>query len=154
MGVFSIFSKKQNFFSQEENQRLVAAIRSCENRTSGEIRVFIESKNPLVSALERARDVFFALKMENTHHRNAVLLYIAHKHHEVALFADEGIYRAVGREYWENEIKEMLVYFKDNHLADGIEHCIRHIGDTLSEKFPYLPDEDKNELPDEIVFGK
>lgn len=154
MGVFSFLSNKQNFFSEEENQRIVAAIRSCENRTSGEIRVYIESKNPLVDTLERAGEVFYGLKMEQTHFRNAVLLYIAHKHHEVALFADEGIYKAVGKDYWENEIQEMLVYFKDNHLADGIEHCIRHIGDTLQEKFPYIPSEDKNELPDEIVFGK
>ncbi len=154
MGVFSFLSKKQNFFSEEENQRIVAAIRACETRTSGEIRVYIESKNPLVDPLERAAEVFLGLKMQNTLHRNAVLLYIAHKHHEVALIGDEGIYAAVGKKYWEDEIAEMLRYFKDNHLADGIEHCVRHIGDTLHEKFPYIPTEDKNELPDDIVFGK
>ncbi len=154
MGVFSFLSKKQNFFSEEENQRIVAAIRACETRTSGEIRVYIESKNPLVDPLERAAEVFLGLKMQNTLHRNAVLLYIAHKHHEVALIGDVGIHEAVGKKYWEDEIAEMLHYFKDNHLADGIEHCVRHIGDTLHEKFPYIPTEDKNELPDDIVFGK
>ena len=148
-----IFSKKKPFFSSEDNEKIVSAIRACEKRTSGEIRVFIESRNPLVDPLERAADVFLGLKMENTHFRNAVLLYVTHKDHEVALFGDEGIHKAVGKEYWEEEVKHMLSYFKDNHLADGIMHCVLHVGDTLSEKFPYVAVDDKNELPDKIVFG-
>ena len=40
------------------------------------------------------------------------------------------------------------------YVKNGIEQCILQIGQTLKEKFPYNPTEDKNELPDEIVFGK
>jgi uncharacterized membrane protein len=92
--------------------------------------------------------------MEETHHRNGVLLYIATKHKELALYGDKGIHEQVGTAYWENEVREMLKYFKENHLADGIIHCVTHIGETLNEKFPYISTEDKNELPDEIIFGK
>jgi uncharacterized membrane protein len=35
-----------------------------------------------------------------------------------------------------------------------VEECIRQVGATLTEKFPYVQTEDKNELPDDIVFGK
>ena len=150
--MFSLF-KKQPFFQAEENERIVSAIRSTENRTSGEIRIYIESKNPYVEPLERAAEVFFMLKMDKTHHRNGVLLYIAHKHKEVALFGDEGIHEQVGTAFWQQEVKHMLGYFKDNDLAGGIVHCVKHVGETLCDKFPYIPTEDKNELPDEIVFG-
>ncbi len=148
------FSRKKEFFTAEENERVIAAIRSCENRTSGEIRVYVESRNELVNPLERAAEVFVGLQMHHTHHRNAVLLYIAVKDHEVALFGDQGIHEMVGTQFWNEEVKHMLAYFKENKLAEGIEHCVRHVGEVLSEKFPYIPTEDKNELPDEIVFGK
>ena len=148
------FSRKKEFFTPEENERVIAAIRSCENRTSGEIRVYVESRNELVNPLERAAEVFAGLQMQHTHHRNAVLLYIAVKDHEVALFGDQGIHEMVGTQFWNEEVKQMLEYFKDNRLAEGIEHCVRHVGEVLSEKFPYIPTEDRNELPDEIVFGK
>ncbi|MEO6583278.1 MAG: TPM domain-containing protein [Ferruginibacter sp.] len=152
--MFPFSRKKKDFFTCEENDRVVAAIRSCENRTSGEMRVYVESKNLLVDPLERAAEVFNGLQMQQTHHRNAVLLYIAYKDKEVALYGDEGIHEQVGTSFWNTEVKHMLQYFKDNKLADGIEHCVRHVGEMLSEKFPFIPTEDKNELPDEIVFGK
>ena len=151
--MFSLF-KKQDLFTVAENERIVAAIRNSEKRTSGEIRVFIEPKNPLVDPLERAALIFYKLKMEETDHRNAVLLYIATKHKELALFGDKGIHEKVGTEYWQQQVKEMLKHFKDNHLVDGMVNCITHIGETLCEKFPYIATEDKNELPDEIIFGK
>ena len=151
--MFSFFKKKE-FFTAEENQQIVSAIRSCENRTSGEIRVYVESRNPFMEPLDRATEIFAKLQMHLTNHRNAVLLYVAVKDREVALFGDTGIHERVGAEYWNKQVAIMLQYFKDNKLADGIVHCVLHVGETLCEKFPYDPSEDKNELPDEIVFGK
>lgn len=148
------FSRKKEFFTHEEKDRIVAAIRSCEKRTSGEIRVFVESKNPFVEPLDRAAEIFTKLKMDLTDDRNAVLLYIAVKHKEVALYGDKGIHDKVGSEFWNGEVHHMLKYFRNDKLAGGIEHCVRHVGDVLSEKFPFDPKEDKNELPDEIVFGR
>lgn len=150
----SIFSKKKQFFTAEENDLIVAAIRSCENQTSGEIRVYVESTNIYVDPLDRAIEVFANLKMQLTASRNAVLLYIAVKHKQVALFGDQGIHEQVGSEFWNKEVQQMLEYFRNNKLADGIVQCVSHVGQVLSEKFPYDPKEDKNELPDEIVFGK
>ncbi len=151
--MFSFF-KKKDLFTAAENERIVAAIRNAEKRTSGEVRVYIEPKNPLVDPLERAALIFSKLEMDETDHRNAVLLYIATKDKELALYGDKGIHEQVGTAYWQNEVKEMLQNFKENHLVDGIVNCITHVGETLHEKFPYISTEDKNELPDEIIFGK
>ena len=154
MGLFSIFGKKKEYFSDEEKLQIVEAIRSSEKTTSGEIRVFVEGKNPFVDPVDRAAEVFFKLKMQNTEHRNAVLFYIAMGSKELALFVDEGIHNAVGTEYWNNAVKLMLNQFTKDNIITGIVQCIRQIGTTLTEKFPYIPTEDKNELPDDIVFGK
>ncbi len=154
MGIFSFLRKKKAFFSAEDQAGIVEAIRLSEKTTSGEIRVYVESKNPFVDAIDRASEIFFKLQMEKTDHRNAVLFYIAMDSHELALFADEGIYRSVGKQYWDDAVKNMLAQFTKDNISKGIEQCIRQIGATLTEKFPYISTEDRNELPDEIVFGK
>lgn len=153
MDLFPFF-KKKSLFSEDETKRIVAAIRSCEQRTSGEIRVYIEAKNPYVSPMDRAVELFTHLKMDQTEHRNGVLLYIAVKHHELALFADAGIYEKAGKEFWNDEVKKMISNFGKNHLPEGIIQCVLDVGEALHASFPYEHLEDKNELPDDIVFGK
>lgn len=153
MGIFPFFKKKE-FFSATEKERIVAAIRAMEQQTSGEIRVYVESKNPFVAPVDRAAEIFFRLKMEKTDHRNGVLLYIATKHKELALFGDEGIYKATGAAYWDKAVHDMIANFNGDDICEGMVQCIYQVGETLKEKFPYNRTEDKNELPDEIVFGK
>ncbi len=151
--MFGLFKKKP-LFSDAENTRIVEAIKSSEQLTSGEIRIYIESKNPLVSTIDRASEIFFNLKMQETQQRNAVLLYLAYKDKEVAIFGDEGIHQQVGSAFWNDQVKQMVTLFKENNLTEGIVKCITEVGNVLIEKFPYKGNMDKNELPDEIVFGK
>jgi len=148
------FFNKKSLLSANDNKRIVEAIKSTEQLTSGEIRVYIESRNPLVSTIERASEIFFKMHMQETAKRNAVLLYLAVKDKEVALFGDEGIHQQVGHEFWNQQVSQMLSLFKENNVADGIVKCIAEVGNALIEKFPYNSAEDKNELPDDIIFGK
>lgn len=154
MGIFSIFRKQKKFFSVQDEARIVEAIRQAEMRTSGEIRVFVESRNPFMDPTDRAAEIFFKLKMQHTEHRNGVLLYLAMDHRELALFADEGIYKQAGAVYWNDAVQSMIARFSGNNITDGIEQCILRIGETLREKFPFDAGTDKNELPDNIIFGK
>jgi uncharacterized membrane protein len=154
VGIYSFLFKPKEFFSAKDKEQIVQAIRNAERETSGEIRLYVESHNPMVNVIDRAAEIFFSLKMENTDDRNAVLLYIAMKDRELALFGDEGIHKIVGADYWNSEVKNMIAQFSKEHISDGIVQCVEHIGRTLKEKFPFDADTDKNELPDEIVFGK
>jgi hypothetical protein len=147
------FFKKRQILSSSQQEQVLAAIQEAEKKTSGEIRLFIEEKNPLMDTLERAREIFFRLQMDKTRHRNAVLLYIAHKHRELALFGDEGIHQQLGSDYWKKEVEIMLTHFKQHQLFEGVIYCIHDVGKALQEKFPYVPGEDKNELPDDVIFG-
>ena len=153
MSIFSFFKKKRVFFSPEDQAQIVEAIRRAEKETSGEIRIYVESRNAMVDALDRAKEIFFKLKMQQTEERNAVLLYIAMDDHELALFADEGIYQRAGRKYWNDAVKDMLASISKENISNGIEQCIGQIGSTLKKEFPFQNNTDKNELPDDIVFG-
>lgn len=152
--MFSLFKKNKKLFPEEDTRLIVKAIRQAEKSTSGEVRVFVENRCSWVDALNRAAELFFGLKMDKTEQRNGVLVYIALKDHQLAVFGDEGIHRKVGSEYWNNLVKEMLASFNKHDYAKGIAECVIQIGDALQKHFPYERDTDKNELPDEIVFGR
>jgi uncharacterized membrane protein len=148
------WQKKKEFFSEEEKQQLVQAIQLAEQKTSGEVRVFIESKCRFVDALDRAREIFFKLEMDQTEQRNATLVYVAIDDHQAAVFGDEGIHQKVGEQYWQDVVKKMLLQFRQQNLAEGICQAVTDLGQALQFYFPYNRDTDKNELPDEIVFGR
>jgi uncharacterized membrane protein len=157
VSLFSSFLGKKNasrYFSVQETEDIVAAIREAERQTSGEVRLFIESRCRYVSPVHRAAELFFGLKMDLTNERNGVLVYIAMNDHQYALFADEGIYKEMGAAYWDEEAAKMLTAFKKESYADGIVTIIGDIGNALSAHFPYDNKGNKNELPDEIIFGK
>lgn len=152
--MFSIFKSRKQLFSDEETRLIVKAIRHAEQRTSGEVRVFVESRCSWVDAIDRAVELFFKLQMDKTENRNATLVYVAVKDRQLAVFGDEGIHQKVGTAYWNNIIAEMLQSFNRLDYAKGIADCVIQIGDALTTHFPYERDTDKNELPDEIVFGR
>ncbi len=133
---------------------MIRTIRDAEQRTSGEIRVFVESKCRFMDAIDRAKEIFFKLGMDKTAERNGTLVYVAIKDKQVAVFGDEGIHKRVGQQYWDEEVKKMIKHFQHQHVADGICECVKDIGEALFKNFPFNRETDKNELPDEIVFGR
>jgi len=151
--MFSLFKRKPRFFSSEEQERIVNAIREAEKRTSGEVRVYVESRCGYMDALDRAVELFSEMGMQATAERNGVLVYVAIKDHQLAVFGDEGIHQKVGSEYWNKEVQVMIGAFNRENIAAGIAEVVSDIGKALQEFFPYTKD-DKNELPDDIQFGR
>ena len=151
--MLSLFRKKE-FFSKEESELIVDAIRSAEKQTSGEVRLFVERRCKFVDPLDRAAEIFFALKMEQTEQRNGVLVYVATKDRQLAIFGDKGIHEKVGDRFWQAEVRKMISHFNADNYAQGISKVIADIGEALHSHFPYAGEKDKNELPDDIVFGR
>jgi uncharacterized membrane protein len=148
------WQKPKEFFNEHEKAAVLAAIRAAEMQTSGEVRVFVESKCKYVDAIDRAQELFAQLQMQQTAERNGVIVYVAVKDKQVAVFGDEGIHQKVGEKYWNDEVSKMLLYFKKGNVAEGLQECINDIGEALKFYFPYNSQTDKNELPDDIVFGR
>ncbi len=148
------FFSKKDFFSSAEKNQIVAAIREAEHQTNGEVRVFVESRCRYVDPLHRGAEVFWLLKMEHTEARNAVLIYVAVKDRQLAIFGDKGIHEKVGDTFWNQEVNNIISQFQQNSFSDAIVKMIRGVGAALKYHFPYNRDTDTNELPDDIVFGR
>lgn len=142
----------KNFFSDDEKQRVVNAIKEAEKNTSGEIRVHLEN-HCREDVLDHAAYIFDQLEMQKTAQRNGVLFYIAVKDHQLAILGDAGINKVVPAGFWDKVRDTMIDHFKQNKYADGLVAGLLLAGEQLSTHFPYSKN-DKNELKDDISFGK
>ena len=138
-------------FTKSEEKNIIQAIEKAELHTSGEIRLHVED-NCTSNPYERALEVFYLLKMENTKERNGVLLYIAIKDKKLAIIGDQGIHEKVSNDFWDNIISKLQENFKNEIFAKGIIEAILEIGNQLSTYFP-LNNDDKDELTNEISFS-
>ncbi len=144
-------SKVEDFLTQEQEQQIVAAIRRAEKSTSGEIRVHIEKHTDL-DILDRTKEVFHWLKMDNTIQRNGVLIYVAVEDHKFAIYGDQGIHEVVSQNFWESTKNSILKQFKDGNFTQGLIDGVLLAGEQLQSYFPW-DHGDINELPDEISKG-
>jgi uncharacterized membrane protein len=144
-------SKVEDFLTKAEEQEIVEAIGKAEKNTSGEIRVHIEKENT-IAPLDRAMEVFRNLNMENTEERNGVIIYVAVKSHQFAIYGDKGINEKVGHDFWDCTKDVMANHFKNGKFKQGLIDGILRAGEQLKTHFPYQSD-DTNELSNEISKG-
>ena len=144
-------SKVEDFLTKAEEQEVIAAIGVAEKNTSGEIRVHIE-KETSMAAIERAMEVFRNLNMENTLERNGVIIYVAVKSKQFAIYGDKGINEKVADDFWDSTKDVMQNHFKNGNFKQGLIDGILKAGEQLKTHFPYQ-DNDKDELSNEISKG-
>jgi uncharacterized membrane protein len=136
------------FFTQQEEQEIIAAIKEAENNTSGEIRVHLE-RHTDKDHYERAKEVFCALEMDQTALRNGVLIYLALEDHVFYILGDKGINELVEEDFWDCTRDAMLTQFKLGNFKQGLIDGVLRAGERLKVFFPDIGKMD-NELSDTI----
>ncbi len=131
-----------------DHDRIVAAIGAAEQRTSGEIRVFV-SRERAEDPIAAARAQFEKLGMTATAARNGVLIFVAPESHTFAVIGDSGVHQKCGDAFWRELAEAMTDHFKRLEFTAGLVLAIERAGGLLAEHFPRRPD-DRNELPDKI----
>lgn len=142
----------KKFFTKEQQLAIQKAIATAEHATSGEVRVHIDDECK-EDVLDAAANVFHKLKMNKTKLRNGVLFYLAVSNRQFAILGDKGINEKVPENFWDIIKDTMLVHFKQQQFTEGLCKGIEMAGEKLKSHFPLAVD-DKNELSDEISFGK
>ncbi|HEY1047677.1 MAG TPA: TPM domain-containing protein [Bacteroidia bacterium] len=137
--------------NEAERQMVQAAIKEAELKTSGEIRVHVESTCNS-NVIERAVSVFKEINMHLTAERNGVLIYLSIKDQKLAIIGDKGINDVVPDGFWDEIKDSMVANFKNKQFQKGLVEGIHKIGEKLMEYFPFKGD-DKNELSNDISFG-
>ena len=138
-----------NFLNKNDRAKIIQAIGSAENQTSGEIRVHLTHRSGR-DILADAKKVFRRLRMENTRDRNAVLIFVAPLKKSFALYGDEGIHGRVRQEFWDRTRDVMQKHFERGELAEGIVKGVLTAGSELKKFFP-IKTNDTNELSNQVT---
>lgn len=141
-----------DFFSEEEEKQLIAAIEQAELQTSGEIRVHLTRK-PKKDVRQDALRIFHKLGMHKTDQRNGVLILLAPEARQFAILGDEGINKVVPPDFWRTERDLLQEHFRRQAYGEGVAKVIEQVGEKLKAFFP-RKDDDVNELSDEISYDE
>lgn len=141
--------RAQEFLNQLQHDDIVAAIRTAEGKTSGEIRVLISHKK-LADPMPTAKTEFVRLGMTRTKEKNGVLIFVAPRSRNFALIGDQAVHSRCGDAFWREVRDEMTAHFRKSEFTHAILHGIRKAGDLLAQHFPRRPD-DRNQLSDEVA---
>ncbi len=140
--------RSKEFLDRLDHQRISNAIAQAEEKTSGEIRVFVQ-RGPVEDPVAAARAQFEKLGMTATRERNGVLIFVAPRAQKFAVIGDEGIHRHCRAEYWQELVDGMREHFRTEKFTEALVEAIRQTGILLAKHFPRAPD-DRNELPNTV----
>jgi uncharacterized membrane protein len=140
--------KHRTFIEKLQDEQIVAAIRTAEAVTSGEIRVFISRKKTR-DPMAVAQDHFNRMGMTQTAEQNGVLIFVAPRSQQFAIIGDKGIHERCGAAFWNGVAEEMKAQFRKAEFTAGIVCAIQKAGLLLAEHFPRRGN-DQNELPDAV----
>ncbi len=141
--------KTKEFLVQLDDPAIVRAIAAAEQRTSGEIRVYVSSRR-IADPLARAALRFEKLGMHRTRDRNAVLLYFAPRSQKFAVVGDVGIHEKCGPAFWQEVVGEMHAELQAHHFTEAVVRAVARVGEVLARHFPPR-DDDRDELANTIV---
>lgn len=148
----------KNYFSEDDLKDIQSAVDEVESKTIGEIMLSFRNKKTLMERLysdhELAMKDFETLGVARTKERTGILVFLIFEQKYFDIIADEGIYKKIPDEVW-NEIEDKLKEeFRNKNYAAGIIALIRRMGQVLSAEFPARADSaNDDELKDEIVIN-
>lgn len=140
---------RRRHFGRVEEAEIVDAIRRAEQGNRGEVRVHVEGACK-GEPLDRAKQLFASMCMDETSGDTGVLLYVAVKSKRAAVWAGRGIHAAAADGVWQEAVDAIADGYRAGNGAAGVRAAVDKIGDLLREHVPG-PDRAGNELPNEVT---
>src|SRR6185503_13969595 len=121
------------FVEQIDDAQVVKAIADAEQKSSGEIRVFVSRQKPSTGdeTLALAQTTFSRLGMTNTKYRNGVLLFFAPLTKQFAIVGDAGIHERCGNDFWKDVSAVMSQLLKEAKFTEAVVAGINQAGAAL-----------------------
>ena len=104
-------------------------------------------------AHRQAMEQFLARNLHTTKERTGVLIFVSAAEHYAEVIADEGIYKKVPPEVWDEAVAGLSADIAKGKVSDGFVTAIKLCGGVLAKHFP--PGlHDENELPNHLIVLK
>lgn len=129
-----------SYFSDDELSEIQSAIDRVEQTTIGEIVLSVRSKRSFLERLytphELAWKDFNRLGVANTKERTGIIIFILFEEKYYDIIADEGIYKKITNDTWDELEIKLKSDFKGGKYYAGILSLIEKMGETLKTEFP------------------
>lgn len=142
----------KELFSDADLESISQAIKSFEEKTSGEIVISFNASAGS-QPYKTAKRIFEKAKLYETKERNATLIALFLADKKFAVYGDSGIHAKVPEGFWDETVAEMRSKFAAGAMQEGLLVGIRQLGENLAKYFPVATD-DVDELSNEIQYGK
>ena len=139
-----------SLLSREEIDRLEAKIGAVEELTTDEVRIAV-ARPSWLGIKRKARKLFEKHGLSATPERNAVLLVVDPKSHELVVYGDEGVSSRTRDEFWDEVRDAMIAELREGRIADGLSVGVRLVGEELARLFPRNGTK-KERHPNAIIF--
>jgi uncharacterized membrane protein len=123
------------FMPRIDHDRVLAAIRAAEAKTSGEIRVLV-ARHKAPDPIAAAQAYFERMGMAKSPNRNGVLIFLAPLSRRFAVIGDKAVHEKCGDAFWADLAEAMGERFRRKAFTDGLVHGIERAGDLLASTFP------------------
>ncbi|MEP7146614.1 MAG: TPM domain-containing protein [bacterium] len=144
------------YLTDESLDNITETIRQIEKKTSGEIRVCIKRRRGFLEKKFTPRDIalreFVKLKMSETKDKTGILFFLIFDERKFEIIADEGINSKISPDFWNEISNKIKIHFTNKNYHEGIIRGLVEMGEILAKEFPFN-DNDKNELPDEVIIN-
>lgn len=101
-------------------------------------------------AHQKAIEQFLAQSLHTTKGRTGVLIFVSFAEQYAEIIADEGIYRKVPPDIWNDLIEELTGHIAAGQRSKGFVKAIERCGKILAEHFPPGTG-DTDELPNHLI---
>jgi uncharacterized membrane protein len=118
-----------------DHKRVLNAIQSAEELTSGEIRVLV-ARHKVADPVGAAQTYFNSLGMANSPHRNGILIFVAPASRKFAVIGDRAVHEKCGDTFWTSLAEAMGGYFREGRFTEAVVHGIERAGSLLAKTFP------------------
>lgn len=102
------------------------------------------------AAQRRAREQFFAQRVNQTEHGSGVLLFVSVAERYVEILADHGINANVSPHLWDGMISDFVALIRTGRIVEGFLDTIRRCGELLHKHYP-AQIKNINELPNRLI---
>jgi len=130
-----------------DHERVVAAIRAAEARTSGEIRVTI-ARHKVEDPVVAAQAYFNKMGMANSPHKNGILIFVSPRSRKFAVIGDSAVHEKCGDAFWASLAEAMGGHFRSGDFTAGLVHGVERAGKLLAETFPRSKSDPAARAPD------
>ena len=127
--------RTRHFLDAVDRDKVILAITKAEERTTGEIFVFVSQKN-VADALVEATRCFKKLKMDRNALHNGILIFVAPRSHSFAVVGDTAVHARCGESFWNEVVEAMRPRLRQGEFTGALLHGIERVGSLLADHFP------------------